>query len=44
MISLLVAIGALALAVIASAIIDPGPSRGDSDEDAPTMDAIVLPF
>ena len=32
MISLLIAVGALFLAVIASTIIDPWPSRGDADD------------
>ena len=44
MISLLIAVGALFLAVIASTIIDPWPSRGDADDDVPTMDATTMPF
>jgi hypothetical protein len=43
MISLLIAVGALFLAVLASVILDPWPSRTeDADERAPTTDAIVL--
>ena len=45
MISLLIAVGALSLAVFASVILDPWPSHAeDTDEHTPTMDAITLPL
>jgi hypothetical protein len=43
MISLLIGVGALFLAVVASAILDPRPSGTDeAGEGVPTMDAIAL--
>jgi hypothetical protein len=43
MISLLIGVGSLFLAVFASAILDPRPSRTEhADERVPTMDAITL--
>ena len=42
MISLLIAVGGLFLAVFASAILDPRPSRTeDADDHVPTIDAII---
>ena len=38
MISLLIGVGALILAVIACAIVDPRPFREDADDLTPTMD------
>ena len=42
MISLLIGVGALILAVIACAIVDPRPFREDVDDLTPTMDLAAL--
>ena len=43
MFALLIAVGALFLAVAVSAAIDPWPARvDDADDGVPTMDGIVL--
>jgi hypothetical protein len=42
MISLLIGVGALILAVIACAIVDPRPFREDADDLTPTMDSAAL--
>jgi hypothetical protein len=42
MFALVIALGALALAILASAILDPRPRRGDVDDYGPTRDEISL--
>lgn len=43
-VSLLIGVGALFLAVIASVIVDPRSPRADVDHLSPTIDATVLPI
>jgi hypothetical protein len=42
MFALVIALGALALAILASAILDPRLRRGDADDYGPTRDEISL--
>lgn len=42
MIAFLIGVGALILAVIACAIVDPRPSREDADDLTPTIDSAAL--
>ena len=42
MFALVVALGALALAILVSAILDPRPRRGDADDYRPMRDEISL--
>jgi hypothetical protein len=42
MFALIIALGALALAILASAILDPRPRRGDADDYGSTRDEISL--
>jgi hypothetical protein len=42
MIAFLIGVGALILAVIACAIVDPRPSREEADDLTPTTDSAVL--
>jgi hypothetical protein len=42
MFALVIALGALALAILASAILDPRPHDGDGDDYGPVRDEISL--
>ncbi len=44
MFALVIAVGALALAVVVSAILDPRSSGSDADDYRPTRDEISLSF